>query len=132
MWGVMTSLTPTSTASEIEKVTQYFEPNAIAYLSGMTAPPSNGHKEIIAAATQLAQFWKMQELRVTSEVVSADGKLIMSAMENDLKILGKDVKGFYECQVVKFSEGGLIERYELYCDPASIMKIFQEAGVGGS
>jgi ketosteroid isomerase-like protein len=98
----------------------------------MSAPPCNTHKEIIANATQLTKYWKMHKLNVTSTVVSADGKSIVQTMKNHLKIMGKDVEDFDECEVVTFSDGGLIQDYKLYCDPAPIMKIFQEAGAGGS
>jgi hypothetical protein len=131
MWKAVTSLSPSSSGSEIEKVADFFDSNAVAYLNGMSSPPAEGREGIIEATTQLIKVWKMHKLGVTSVVVSPDGKSIVQTMKNDLRILGKDVEGFYECEVVTFSEEGLIERYELYCDPAPIAEIFQEASAGG-
>lgn len=46
-------------------------------------------------------------------------------MENNLTIMGEIVEGFVECEVVKFEkEGGRIQEYLLYCDPAPIMAVF--------
>jgi hypothetical protein len=132
MWSRMTSFTPSTPDSKINTLTQFFEPNCIVYLSGMTAPPCNGHEELVAGTKKLVQMWAMHELIVTATVVSEDGLRIVQAMENHLKILGQDVKGFHEAEVVTFSEGGKIQEYLLYCDSGPIKAAVAKVSAGKS
>lgn len=132
VWETMTSFTPTSTTDEISKITTYFEPDATAYLNGITAPPSKSHQELIETVQKLVQYWKMHKLNVTNEIISTDGKQIVQTMVNHLKIAGQDVEGFNECGVALFSEKGLIKEYLLYVDPSAIMAVFAKEGEGSS
>lgn len=59
-----------------------------------------------------------------THVEQQDGKVIVNAMENKLKIMGELVEGFKECEVVTFDREGKIERYELYVDPSPILAAF--------
>lgn len=60
-------------------------------------------------------------------MVGEDGKIVCNAMRNKLAIIGKagmeEVDDFWECEVVTFSEGGKIQRYELFGDPGKIVKV---------
>lgn len=132
LWEVMSNLTSTSSAADIAKITPFYSPTAVVFLHGMSTPPSTGHEEVLKSTTQLMRYWAMHKLVVTSTVVSADGKQVARAMKNHLKILGRDVEDFHECEVVTFGEDGLIERYELYCDPEPVKKVFQDAAAGSS
>lgn len=66
----------------------------------------------------------MVEHKNVAHVEQADGRLIVNAMENKLRIMGELVEGFRECEVVTFDGEGKIERYELYVDPGPIMAVF--------
>lgn len=57
MWATLESLTPNSSAEEIQKLQQYYEPDAVVYLNGMTAPPAKGHEEIKEEVGKLVQYW---------------------------------------------------------------------------
>jgi hypothetical protein len=74
----------------------------------------------------------MHKLNVTNEIISADGKQIVQTMVNHLKIAGQDVDGFRECEVVLFSEKGLITEYLLYVDPSAIIAVFAKGEEGSS
>lgn len=45
-------------------------------------------------------------------------------MDNKLIILGEEVSGFAECEVVKFDAEGKITDYLLYCDSAAVKEVF--------
>lgn len=128
----MTSFTPATPESELSTWAQYFSPTCVVYLSGVAAPPSNGHNELISATKKLVQVWAMHEMKVEVEVVGQDGNRIVRAMNNHLKVLGQDVPAFKECEVVTFSAKGEIEEYLLYCDSKPIRDIFAKASGGDS
>jgi hypothetical protein len=130
MWETMVSFTLASSIDEISKITTYFEPDTTAYINGITAPPAKSHQELIETVQNLVRFWKMQQLNVTNEIVSADGKKIVRTMINHIMIAGQDIEGFNECEVVLFSENGLIKEYLLYLDPTDVMAVFAKAGEG--
>jgi hypothetical protein len=132
MWKHMSSLTPTSSASDIDHITTFFSPNAVVYLSGMGQPPCTSHAELVTATQTLITYWAMVEHKNITHVEQQDGKVIVNAMENKLRIMGDLVEGFRECEVVTFTEEGKIERYELYVDPSPIMAVFAKAQAGNS
>jgi hypothetical protein len=72
----------------------------------------------------------MVESKTRDEIFSADGKKIIKTMENHLKILGQDVEGVSECEIVTFSDAGKVQEYLLYLNPEKIMAVFAKAQEG--
>ena len=120
----MCSLTPTSSAADVQHTASFFAPTAVVYLSGMGQPPSTGHAELVANTQKLISYWAMVEHKIVTHVQQPDGKVIVNTMDNTLSIMGELVEGFKECEVVTFDEDGKIVRYELYVDPGPIMQVF--------
>lgn len=89
--------------------------------------PCTNHTELVAATQILISYWAMVEYKIVTHVEQLDGRVVVNAMENKLRIMGELVEGFKECEVVTFGEDGKIERYELYVDPSPIMAVFAKA-----
>lgn len=128
MWTYLSTLNSSSTDSAIQGYADFFTPDAIVYLSGMSQPPTTSHENIISSIKVLLTYWGHLERKVLVHVEGADGSIV-NAMENKLLIAGEEVDAFKECEVVKF-EGGKIKEYLLYCDPAPILAVFAKQAAG--
>jgi len=122
MWSFMATLTPTTPDAELQALTKFYEPTATVYLNGMTQLPCTSHESLIATTKALMTYWALSERKVTSHVET--GGIVVNTMLNKLLIMGELVEDFHECEVVTFSERGLVQEYLLYCDPSPIMKVF--------
>jgi len=121
MWSFLSTLTP---ETDLQDYTKFFTPTATVYLSGMEKPPCTSHDSLVASVKTLLTYWAIPERKVLVHVEGEDGTIV-NAMENKLTIIGEEVSGFAECEVVKFEkESGKIQEYLLYCDPSPIMAVF--------
>ena len=123
MWDFLGTLTPTPSEADLEKLTSFYEPNAICYLSGMEQPPTTNNETLIQAVKTLMTFWAILERKVTKTVAGEEGKLVVNAMENKLRIAGQELEGFHEVEMVTFSKKGRIQVYQLWADPTRIMAV---------
>lgn len=128
MWTYIQTLSSTSTDAEVQYYTSFFTPTAIAYLSGISQPPSTSHETLIASLKTLLTYYVHLERKITTHVLGEDGSVV-NALESKISILGEVIEDFKECEIVKF-EGGKISEYLLYCDPAPIMAIFTKKAEG--
>ena len=123
----MGSLTSTPSEADLERLTEFYEPDAVLYYFGMAAPPTTSYAEQQATVKGMMSYWALLERKVTTHV--EDGNSIVNAMDNRLSVAGTVVESFPECEVVQFSDRGRIKRYELFCDPAPLMALL---GAGNS
>jgi ketosteroid isomerase-like protein len=128
MWDYISTLSSTSTDSELQHYTSFFTSDAVVYLSGMSQPPSTSHDSLIVSLRTLLTYWAHLDRKITIHVEGDDGSVV-NAMENSISITGEALEGFKECEIVKF-EGGKISEYLLYCDPAPIMAVFAKKAEG--
>jgi hypothetical protein len=127
MWAFLGALKPDTPLETLTKITSFYEPDCVLYFSGMDQPPATSYSTLISQVQTLLTYWAILERRITTSVVGEDGKIVCNAMRNKLAIIGKagmeEVDDFWECEVVTFSEGGKIQRYELFGDPGKIVKV---------
>ena len=124
-WKLVQAIKANSTAADFEKVTSYLADDCIIYFNGMVTKPARGKEAVIETLKALTTYWKLIERRVTAQGADESGNVLFASMYNRLEILGEPLD-FYETEVVRFNEAGLIEEYELYCDSSPIKAIFQE------
>lgn len=67
-------------------------------------------------------------MKIVSHIEQGD--TIVNAMDNKIAILGEEIDGLPECEVVKFDEAGKICEYLLYIDPGRIMAVFAKKAEG--
>jgi hypothetical protein len=120
MWAAIIGLTTESPASSFEAYADFFEPDAVVYFMGVDAPPSVGREETISKIKELLTFWALLERKVVTSAVDEKQRTVAVSMSNKLRIAGKVLEDFKECEIVSFSEKGLIQKYELYADPTPI------------
>lgn len=123
LWTYMYALTKDTPLSTLNEIAALYAPTGQFYLNGMTQPPATSHSELISTIQTLATYWKMAERKVVSHVEGEDGTIV-NAMDNKLLILGEEVPGFGECEVVKFNAEGKISEYLLYCDSGAVKEVF--------
>lgn len=120
MWASVSALTAESPASAFEEFADFFEPNATVYFMGVTAPPAVGREAILLTIKGLVTYWSLVEWVVVTSAVDEQQRTVAVSMSNKLKVAGQIVNDFKECEVVTFSENGLIQKYELYADPTPV------------
>jgi hypothetical protein len=120
MWEYLSTLNSSSPDSAIQAYTQFFTPNATAYLSGMSQPPATSHDTLATALKALLTYWGHLERKVIAHVEGEEGSVVNEVVE-----------GFKECEVVRFEEGK-IKEYLLYCDPAPILAVFAKKAGGNA
>ncbi|CZR67447.1 uncharacterized protein PAC_17346 [Phialocephala subalpina] len=123
LWERLSTLTKETPLSTLNEITAFFAPTGSFYPNGMTQPPCTSHESLITTFQNLATYWKMAERKVVSHVEGEDGTIV-NAMDNKLLILGEEVNGFGECEVVKFDAEGRIKEYLLYCDSTAVKEVF--------
>ena len=123
-WGQLEHLTLESSDSKFEKMTDYLSDDCIVYFGGMNAPVSFGKAEVKKDFKKTLSYWKLMKREVTNFAIKDN--IVFCAMKNKLQILGVKVDDFYETEVGTFDDEGKIKRYELYCDPTPIRKIFSD------
>jgi len=126
MWAYMQTLSAKSSAEDINKYGDFFAPDVTAYLSGMSAPPAIGRDGLVKTVSSLFAYWELRERRVLSRAVSEDGTTAIAEMDNVLGIMGDELNGFAETEVVSFNSSGLIQEYRLYCDGTPIRELIQK------
>ncbi|KUJ07795.1 uncharacterized protein LY89DRAFT_691500 [Mollisia scopiformis] len=128
LWKHMSTLSPTTPLGTLTEITTFFAPTGSFYLHGMTQGPSTSHASLITTLQTLQTYWKIVERKLVTHVEGEDGTIV-NAMSNKLLILGKEVNGFAECEVVRFDEDARIKEYLLYCDAAAVKEAFAQKAV---
>jgi hypothetical protein len=122
-WSLLATFTAETSTSSLAEYTAFFEPDAVVYLMGSTAPPAIGREALTTTLQSILTYWGLIERKVLTSVVDEKRRTVANSMSNKLRIGDKILDDFLECEVVTFSERGLVEKYELYTDPAPIAAI---------
>ena len=129
MWAALLPLTADSPDSAFEAWAAFYEPDAAMYFRGVANPPTVGREAIIATIKGMFSFWAILERRVVTRAADEEHRTVAVSLSTKLRIAGTIVEDFPECEVVTFSEKGLIQKYELYSDPTPILGLLP-AGAG--
>jgi hypothetical protein len=122
-WALLATFTPGTPTSSLAEYAAFFEPDAVVHLMGITAPPAVGREAIITTLQSILTSWDLVERKVVTSVVDEKRRTVANSMSNKLRIRDKVLDAFLECEVVSFSERGLVQKYELYTDPAPILAL---------
>jgi hypothetical protein len=122
-WSLVATFTAETSTSSLAEYTAFFEPDAVVYLMGSTAPPAIGREALTTTLQSILTYWGLIERKVLTSVVDEKRRTVANSMSNKLRIGDKILDDFRECEVVTFSERGLVEKYEIYTDPAPIAAI---------
>jgi len=126
MWDFLIKAKKETPLSYFDGYGQFFEDDAVVYLTGMVQPPCIGKAGAVESIKALHGYWGMIKRRVTVSAVATDiPNTVIFGMDNDLRIADQVLEHFHELEVVTFSEKGLIKEYKLYCDPTPVMGILQ-------
>lgn len=128
-WAVVKTLKTTSSEEDFAKLSDYIAPKSTLHISGMNSRAAEGPEGVIAEMKALVQTWGLNERRVLVRAVSADGRTVVSEMNNLITILGEEIE-FPETEVVEFDADGLIVNYRLYADPTPILNVFKAKSGG--
>jgi hypothetical protein len=123
MWTHIATLKGDSPDSAFEKYGSFFAPDGEFYSRGPAAPPAVGREAIAGAIKGLLTFWALLDRTVVTRAVDEERKVVATSMSNRLRIAGTVVEGFMECEIVSFSEDGLIKKYELFSDPSPLLPL---------
>jgi hypothetical protein len=108
LFNLLQTMSPTSSASTLEKFGEFFIPNCQTNLRGMREEPISGRQAAIDDLKDHLSIWHLDQRRVENQAATAQqdgGVVVFCQMKSRLSILGQTLDPFNETAVVRFVSG---------------------------
>lgn len=93
-WSLVATFTAETSTSSLADYTAFFEPDAVVYLMGSTAPPAIGREALTTTLQSILTYWGLIERKVLTSVVDEKRRTVANSMSNKLRIGDKILDDF--------------------------------------